>query len=130
MKANTKDIYAMKIINCAEQSDKDYLEMLRNEKEILALIEGDYVVNSYFTFIYENFMCFCMEYLPNGDLAVLLDDYCRLDEKMAKFMIAEIILAVEYLHKNNIIHRDLKPSNILIDNDGHLKLTDFGLSKI
>ncbi len=80
MKKNTKDIYALKIIDCAEQSSDKHLEMLRNEKEILSLIQGDYVVNSYFTFIHENFMCFCMEYLPNGDLANLLDEYGRLEE--------------------------------------------------
>ena len=53
----------------------------------------------------------------------------RFTEEEAKFYIAEVILAIEYLHSKNIIYRDLKPDNIIIDQDGHLKLTDFGLSK-
>lgn len=52
-----------------------------------------------------------------------------LDEKIAKFLTAELILAIEYLHKNNIIYRDLKPENILIDATGHVRLADFGLAK-
>ena len=120
----------MKIINCLEQNSQNYLESLQNEKNILALVEGDFVVKPYFTFKHENFICFCTEYLTGGDLAKLLEREGRVEEKVARFVTAELILAVEYLHRNNIIHRDLKPHNILIDTHGHIKLTDFGLSTI
>ncbi|CAG9796654.1 unnamed protein product [Diatraea saccharalis] len=71
-----------------------------------------------------------MEYMVGGDLKSLLNVYGFLEESMAIFYIAEVTLALDYLHKHNIVHRDLKPDNILISKSGHVKLTDFGLSKI
>jgi serum/glucocorticoid-regulated kinase 2 len=59
----------------------------------------------------------------------LLSKYRRFPEPIAKFYFAEILLGIEYLHANNIMYRDLKPENILIDIDGHVRITDFGLSK-
>lgn len=69
-----------------------------------------------------------MEFMKGGDFATLLDDIESFDEETAKYYLAQIVLALEYLHNNGVIHRDLKPDNILIDGDGHIKLTDFGLS--
>jgi serine/threonine kinase 38 len=70
-----------------------------------------------------------MEYLPGGDLMTLLMKKDILTEQESKFYIAESILAIEAVHKMNYIHRDLKPDNILLDKDGHIKLSDFGLCK-
>uniref|UniRef100_A0A7S3N9E4 Protein kinase domain-containing protein n=1 Tax=Euplotes harpa TaxID=151035 RepID=A0A7S3N9E4_9SPIT len=70
-----------------------------------------------------------MDYCPGKDLSVHLDKFNYFPEEVARFLIAEIILAIEYLHKNDIIYRDLKPNNILIDHEGHVKITDFGLAK-
>jgi serine/threonine kinase 38 len=70
-----------------------------------------------------------MEYLPGGDLMTLLMKKDILAEEEAKFYIAETILAVESVHKMDYIHRDLKPDNILLDKNGHIKLSDFGLCK-
>lgn len=69
-----------------------------------------------------------MEFMKGGDFASLLGNDA-IDEDTAKYYLAQIVLALEYLHKNGVIHRDLKPENILIDADGHIKLTDFGLSE-
>lgn len=71
-----------------------------------------------------------MEFMVGGDLKSLLGTYGFMEEAMAVFYAAEVTLALEYLHKHNIIHRDLKPDNMLISKTGHVKLTDFGLSKI
>jgi len=71
-----------------------------------------------------------MEYLIGGDLSSLLNNFGYFDENMAKIYIAETAIALEYLHKNSIVHRDLKPDNLLINKEGHIKLTDFGLSRI
>jgi len=69
------------------------------------------------------------DYCAGKDLSLAIASRMMLEEKDAKFYVAEIILAINYLHKEKILYRDLKPENILIDTDGHIKLADFGLSK-
>jgi serine/threonine-protein kinase greatwall len=71
-----------------------------------------------------------MEYLIGGDLSTLLRNFGCFDEEMSRFYMAEAVLALEYLHNHGVVHRDIKPDNMLIDESGHLKLTDFGLSRI
>jgi cell cycle protein kinase DBF2 len=70
-----------------------------------------------------------MEYVPGGDLRIILDDFGCLEDSHAKAYFCEMVMCVHTLHKLGYIHRDLKPANFLIDGDGHLKLGDFGLSK-
>ena len=70
-----------------------------------------------------------MEFLSGGDLMTLLMRKDILSEEESRFYIAEVILAIESVHKLNYIHRDLKPDNVLLDKEGHIKLTDFGLCK-
>ena len=77
-----------------------------------------------------DYLYLVMEYLPGGDLMNLLIEKDILTEKEAKFYISELILAVESIHNLDCIHRDIKPDNILIDKNGHIKLSDFGLAKI
>jgi serine/threonine kinase 38 len=77
----------------------------------------------------EKFLYLVMEYLAGGDLMTLLMKKDILPENDARFYMAELVLSVDSVHKLNFIHRDLKPDNILLDNDGHLKLSDFGLCK-
>ena len=109
---------------------KNHLDSLKKENQVFKLVDGDFVVKAVFTFTYETYICFVMEYMLGGDLGSILEKYGRFDEEIAKFYLAEIILAVKNLHSKNIIHRDLKPDNILLDSEGHIKLTDFGLSDI
>jgi len=70
-----------------------------------------------------------LEYCPCGDIGDILKKERRFGEEVARIYISEIILALEYLHSKGIIYRDLKPDNIILDEQGHVKLTDFGLSK-
>lgn len=70
-----------------------------------------------------------LDYCPGGDLAFHLNKRQIFDEREAQFFIAEVVLAIEYIHSLNIIYRDMKPENILVDKDGHMKLADFGLAK-
>ena len=77
----------------------------------------------------DRFLYLVMEYLAGGDLMTLLIKKDTVPENEAKFYMAELVLAVDSVHKLNFIHRDLKPDNVLLDNEGHLKLSDFGLCK-
>jgi len=69
-----------------------------------------------------------MEFLPGGDLMTMLIKYDTFSEDVSRFYMAECVLAIEAVHKLGFIHRDIKPDNILIDKNGHIKLSDFGLS--
>ena len=106
------------------------MKSLRNEHNIFEKITGNYLVKAFYSFTFENFLCYVMEYIPGGDFSQILSKYVALDEMIARFYIAEIVCAIEFLHKQDIIHRDLKPDNILLDSDGHIKLADFGLSEL
>jgi len=101
---------------------------LEAEQGIYEVLQGDFVVKAVYTFEHDNFICFVTEFMVGGDFNKILEDFGRLDKEHAQFYFAELILAVESLHNEKIIHRDLKPDNILMDANGHIRLTDFGLS--
>lgn len=101
-----------------------------NERNILNEIDNEYVVRGVYTFQTKKFLYIVMEYMKGGDFAVLLEGVKAFEEESAKFYLAQLVLAVDYLHSKSIIHRDLKPDNILIDGEGMIKLTDFGLSEL
>jgi len=126
----TGDIYAMKIINLQDDMNRNKEKSLKAESQIFDFITGDYVVRAIFKFTHENFLCFVMDYMEGGDFSYILDSYGPLDVAIARFYLAELVLAIEHLHSLGIVHRDLKPENILLDVHGHIKLSDFGLSEI
>lgn len=108
--------------------NKNHLISLKKERDVFKVVSGDFVVKAVYSFIHESYICFVMEYMYGGDFGSIINKYGYLDESIAKFYISEVILAVDYMHKIGVIHRDLKPDNILLDTQGHIKLTDFGLS--
>ena len=129
-KENQK-IYAMKRITFEQLKYKNGLLNFQTEKDILSINNDNiWITQLSFSFIDNHFLYLIMEYCPGGDLMSYLISRDTLEEKEARFYIAEIILCVDSLHKMNCIHRDLKPDNILIGRDGHIKLSDFGLSFI
>ncbi|KAJ5071523.1 hypothetical protein M0811_10155 [Anaeramoeba ignava] len=126
----TRDIFAIKVLRKNDMIQKNQTEHIKTEKNILTRTVNDFVVKLFYSFQTKKYLYLVMEYMNGGDLYSLLKNVGYLSEKMAKFYLSEIILAIEYIHSKNIVHRDLKPDNVLIGNDGHLKLTDFGLSRI
>ena len=127
-KVSTSDMYAIKIVNIKGMKEKKLSASLKVEQNILKEINNDYVINSYFIFQDTKNYYFVMDYLPGGDVFGLLSKN-NLPKSTIKLIIAETILAINYLHSINIIHHDIKPENILITAKGHFKLSDFGLSK-
>ena len=99
------------------------------ERNVLSFTHHQFIVKLNFAFQTENKLYLILDYCSGGDMRKLLRRLGKLDENDARLYIAEILLAIQYLHKREIIFRDLKPDNIVIDSDGHCKLTDFGLSK-
>jgi len=128
-KKGSGDLYAMKIVNI-ETLDEHKMENFRAERNAIELVEGDFIVKAYYFFKHKHYICFVLEYMCGGDLSSLLKTYTRLDNETAKFYAAELVLAIESLHRKGIIHRDLKPENVLLDAKGHIKLADFGLSEV
>ncbi|CAD8166305.1 unnamed protein product [Paramecium octaurelia] len=128
-KKGSGDLYALKIIDCAQRNLEAFLEQLKAERNIFEILNSNFVVKAYFSFVHEQYLCFVQEYMMGGDLASILKTYTALDEFYVRHYMAEIILALDYLRQQNIVHRDLKPENILLDSQGHAKLADFGLSE-
>ena len=128
---DTGKIYAMKKITFESLKYKNGLLNVQTEKDILSLNNNNlWITQLRYSFIDTKYLYLIMDFCPGGDLMNYLIKRDLLKEYEAKFYIAEIILCVHSLHKMNCIHRDLKPDNILIGEDGHIKLSDFGLSFI
>ena len=126
-----KKIYAMKRMTFEQLKYKNGLLNFLAEKDILSINNNNvWMTQLRFSFIDNQYLYLIMDYCPGGDLMSYLINRDTLEETEARFYIAEIILCVDSLHKMNCIHRDLKPDNILIGQDGHIKLSDFGLSFI
>ncbi|KAK4837428.1 hypothetical protein QYF36_005327 [Acer negundo] len=129
-KRATGDLFAIKVLKKADTIRKNAVESILAERNILISVRNPFVVRFFYSFTCRENLYLVMEYLNGGDLYSLLKNLGCLDEDMARIYIAEVVLALEYLHSMNVIHRDLKPDNLLIGRDGHIKLTDFGLSKV
>ena len=126
---STGDIVAIKKMRKEDMISKNQLMHVRTEKEILTA-DNPWIVKLKYSFQDDYFLYLVMDFLPGGDLMNLLMKKDILTEDEARFYTAEMVLAVDSVHKLNCIHRDLKPDNILIDKKGHIQLSDFGLSKI
>ncbi|XP_076226103.1 serine/threonine-protein kinase greatwall isoform X3 [Nomia melanderi] len=113
-----------------EMINKNMASQVIIERNALALTHSPYCVQLFYSLQSLSSVYLVMEYMVGGDLKSLLGVYGYMEESMAAFYTAEVCLALEYLHSHGIVHRDLKPDNMLLSREGHVKLTDFGLSKI
>ncbi|ODV95448.1 hypothetical protein PACTADRAFT_23999, partial [Pachysolen tannophilus NRRL Y-2460] len=127
----TGEYFAIKVLKKSDMIAKNQVPNVKAERAIMMRqAESPYVARLYSSFQSKDYLFLVMEYLNGGDCAALIKMLGSLSDAWAKRYIAEVIVGVDDLHKKGIIHRDLKPDNLLIDNMGHLKLTDFGLSRM
>ncbi|KAI9436116.1 kinase-like domain-containing protein [Lactarius psammicola] len=127
-KIDTGRVYAMKTLQKAEMLKRDQLAHVRAERDVLAESTSPWVVQLYYSFQDPLYLYLIMEFLPGGDLMTMLMKYDVFSEDVTRFYMAECTLAIDAVHNLGFIHRDIKPDNVLIDKNGHLKLSDFGLS--
>lgn len=125
----TGNVYAMKKLKKSEMLRRGQVEHVKAERNLLAEVDSNCIVKLYCSFQDEEYLYLIMEYLPGGDMMTLLMRKDTLTEDEARFYVGETVLAIESIHKHNYIHRDIKPDNLLLDRNGHMKLSDFGLCK-
>jgi serine/threonine protein kinase len=125
-----KKLYAMKILDKSLLKAKKQEIHTQAERDLMVKIHCPFIVNIKSAFQDEKYLYIISDFMQGGDLYYHLHQCRVLDFDRAQFYMSELVLALDYLHKNNMIYRDLKPENILLDAKGHLKLTDFGLSKM
>ena len=131
LKANKK-LYAMKVLDKKMLKQRKQQIHTKTERDLIVKINCPFIVNIKSAFQDETKLYIVSEFLQGGDLFFHLHEkrYTVFPEIKARFYIMELVIALDFLHQNNMIYRDLKPENILLDSQGHVKLTDFGLSKI
>ncbi|GJM86688.1 hypothetical protein PR202_ga02572 [Eleusine coracana subsp. coracana] len=128
--SGTKSYFAMKVMDKASLASRKKLLRAQTEKEILQCLDHPFLPTLYTHFETDKFSCLVMEFCPGGDLHTLRQRQPgkHFSEQAVKFYVAEVLLALEYLHMLGIIYRDLKPENVLVREDGHIMLSDFDLS--
>lgn len=129
LKSNEK-IYAMKILDKEKIKSYDQEEHTKSERDLMVKINCPFIVDIKYAFQDKQYLYMVTEFMQGGEMFFHLFKEKRFTNEKAKFYLVEIILAIEFLHKNHMMYRDLKPENVLLDKNGHIKITDFGLSKI
>ncbi|XP_070843124.1 serine/threonine-protein kinase MRCK beta isoform X6 [Chaetodon trifascialis] len=124
---HTERVYAMKILNKWEMLKRAETACFREERDVLVKGDSQWITTLHYAFQDDNYLYLVMDYYVGGDLLTLLSKFeDRLPEDMAKFYVAEMVLAVHSIHQQHYIHRDIKPDNVLLDVNGHIRLADFG----
>ncbi|XP_073317570.1 serine/threonine-protein kinase D6PKL1-like isoform X2 [Primulina huaijiensis] len=126
----TDSLFAIKVMDNEFLARRKKMPRAHTEREILKMLDHPFLPTLYAQFTSDNLSCLVMEFCPGGDLHVLRQKQPGryFPEKEARFYVAEVLLALEYLHMLGIVYRDLKPENILVRKDGHIMLSDFDLS--
>ena len=119
----------MKEISKVKAYIKKSIRSIISERHILKHLHHNFITNLYFSFQDKDNLYLILDYYSGGDLRFYLNKSIQFNEMQIKFLVANIILSLKYLHQNNILHRDIKPENLVFDEKGYLNLADFGISK-
>ena len=119
----------MKEMSKAKVINKKSVSSVMNERTFLAKLQHPFLVNMNCAFQDREHLYLIMDYLDGGDLRYHIGNRQFFSERETKFFVANIVLALEYMHRSRIIHRDLKPENLVFDSQGYLRLTDLGISR-
>ncbi|XP_028597947.2 myotonin-protein kinase isoform X2 [Podarcis muralis] len=123
----TSQVYAMKIMNKWDMLKRVEVSCFREERDVLVNGDKRWITQLHFAFQDENYLYLVMDYYVGGDLLTLLSKFGdRIPMEMARFYLAEMVMAIDSIHRIGYVHRDIKPDNILLDRCGHIRLGDFG----
>ncbi|XP_073484396.1 serine/threonine-protein kinase MRCK alpha isoform X1 [Aquarana catesbeiana] len=124
---HTDKVFAMKILNKWEMLKRAETACFREERDVLVNGDSQWTTTLHYAFQDDNYLYLVMDYYVGGDLLTLLSKFeDRLPEEMARFYLAEMVMAIDSVHQLHYVHRDIKPDNILLDMNGHIRLADFG----
>jgi len=126
----TNEFFALKEMSKTKIIDRRSETSIMSERTLLSKLNNPFIVNMYFAFQDYSNLYLVMDLLSGGDLRYHLSKKKKFSEKETKFFISNIILALEYIHSKNVIHRDIKPENLVLELNGYLRITDFGVAKI
>jgi serine/threonine protein kinase len=125
----TGEIYALKVLRKDNIITRNQVEHTKTERSVLGYVKHPFIVGMNMAFQSKDKLYFVLDYCAGGELFFHLGKLGKFPEPRARFYAAEIVLAISYVHSLDIIYRDLKPENVLLTSQGHIRLTDFGLSK-
>ncbi|EGR30379.1 protein kinase domain protein [Ichthyophthirius multifiliis] len=128
-KKDNQKLYALKILKKEMVENRKQEKHVMTERNLLINLNHPFIIKMEYSFQSEAKLYFCLEYCPGGELFNLLQKREQFNEDQTRFYVSQIVLALEFIHKNNVMYRDLKPENVLIDKQGYIRITDFGLSR-
>mmetsp|Transcript_51478 Transcript_51478/g.122420 ORF Transcript_51478/g.122420 Transcript_51478/m.122420 type:complete len:806 (-) Transcript_51478:24-2441(-) len=125
----TGQAFAMKVLRKSKIFSRNLVRYAVTERNLLSYIKHPFIVRLHYAFQTPTCLAMVLQYCPGGNLAALIAQEGRVSEPLSRLYIAEVFLAIEYLHERKVVYRDMKPENVVLDDGSHAMLTDFGLSK-